>query len=255
MRVRGGRRTTIEWIRAAGEALRLGIDPVLWVLAGLIVAGTTLLRLGVAQSARDLSESMVAAADIVLFLTPAMLGFVLYRAASRAVPPLRINLALLRFLLLYLLTYFLLRLVLGTAAAAARTDMVLADVWLWIFLATTAAQLVLLPLAPWTAALAVGDRSLGPSGSWLGLRKQFLGFVGAYLTSVSPFFAVHLALTLLLDDPAMHLAKPTLIALVTLDSAASLAQLLLTVGLAVAAWTVARERAGKLEVPASDSRR
>jgi hypothetical protein len=232
---RRGRRTTGAWVQAAIDVLR-GLPAGLWVVAALVVIGVTLARLGTAAAPGEAPNIAAAIAATAQLLALLLLNFVLYRAAAGIHPTTRAGGPLLRFGAVLAGTILFTLLPLAAAKALLPVDARLADVWLWSFAATTFANLVLLPLAPWIAALAIGDRTLGPGGGWGVLRGRLVSFAGAYLAVVAPCFAVHLMLTMLLDAPGSALAGSALIGIVFIDSAASLAQLVLTVALGVTAW-------------------
>ncbi|HEX8447710.1 MAG TPA: hypothetical protein VF649_13980 [Sphingomonas sp.] len=232
--VRRQRRGTGDWIQLMLAEAR-GVPPGYWVMSGLVVIGITLMRVATAGSA-------AMGADVVQALALILMTYVLYRAAVPVRPVVRIGPPLIRFGAAWIAAILFTLVPLAIARALLPAGARLADLWLWAFVATTIANLVLLPLAPWIAALAIGDRQIGPGGGWRLLRRQFGSFAGAYLAVVSPCFAVHLMLTMLLDDPASTLSGTALIAVVFVDSAASLAQLVLSVALGTAAW---RLREGK----------
>jgi hypothetical protein len=246
MRTRRDRRSTLDWIRATIEVLKTGITPALWLISGLAVIGVTIFRLATTPLPGEALVGVARFSGLFQLVVVLVLTYVLHRAAAQATPAFRFGMPLARFALLFVGLLIVAMLMLGLAGLLMPASARLADVWLAALAASTVASLVTLPLAPWQTALAVGDRTLGPAGGWQGLRGHFAGFLGAYLAIVTPFFAIHLALTLLLDDPQSTLAGTVLIGVVAVDSAASLGQLVLTVGLGVAAWTVARTRAATL---------
>jgi len=229
------------WVQGAVATLR-GVSAGWWMLAMLamlVVIGVTLLRLATAATPAAL------AAGIVQLIALLLLHYLLYRAAAGVRPVLAVAAPLLRFGIALVATILVMLVPLAVARALLPAGARLADVWLWSFVATTVGTLILWPLAPWLAALATGDRTLGPEGSWRLLRGRLATFCGAYLMIVSPCFAVHLMLTMVLDAPGSTLAGSALIAVVFVDALASLAQLALTVGLAVAAWRLHAARGAR----------
>ncbi|WP_076070114.1 hypothetical protein [Sphingomonas montana] len=232
---RRGRRTTGAWVQAAVDILR-GLPAGCWLTAALVVIGVTLFRLAAAPVPGEAPAAWAASAGIVQLVVLLLLNFALYRVAGGVRPAVAVGAPLLRFGAVLAGTILFTLLPLAVARALVPANARLADIWLWSFAATTFANLLLLPLAPWIAALAIGDRTLGAAGGWWTLRGRLLSFAGAYLAVVSPCFAVHLMLTMLLDAPGSTLAGSALIGIVFVDSAASLAQLVLTVALGVAAW-------------------
>lgn len=235
------RRSMATWVHDAATLLR-GLPPGLWILSALTVIGVTLVRLAGAPMPGEPAGPAAAIAGIVQLAVLLLLNFVLYRAAAGVRPVLAIGAPLLRFGAALAAAILFTILPLAVARALLPAGARLADVWLWSFVATTAGTLLLWPLAPWIAALAIGDRTLGPLGGWQRLRGRMLTFCGAYLMIVSPCFAVHLMLTMVLDAPGSTLAGSALIGVVMVDSAASLAQLALTVALGVAAWRLHADR-------------
>lgn len=223
------RQSMAAWVQGAVTALR-GVSPGWWMLAALAVIGATLLRLATAAT------PAATIAGIVQLLVLLLLNFALTRAAAGVRPVVAAGPAMLRFAVVLAGTILFTILPLAVARALLPVGARLADVWLWSFMATTVGTLLLWPLSPWIAALAAGDRTLGPDGAWRLLRGRMATFCGAYLMVVSPCFAVHLMLTMVLDAPGSTLAGTALIGVMFVDSAASLAQLALTVGLGVAAW-------------------
>ena len=235
------RRSMAAWVHDAAALLR-GLPPGLWILSALTVIGVTLVRLGSMPVPGEPAGLAAPIAGIVQLAVLLLLNFALYRGMAGVRPLLAIGAPLLRFGAVLAATILFTVVPLAVARALLPAGARLADVWLWSFVATTVGTLMLWPLAPWIAALAIGDDTLGPAGGWQRLRGRMLTFCGAYLMVVSPCFAVHLMLTMVLDAPGSTLAGSALIGVVFVDSAASLAQLVLTVALGVSAWRLHADR-------------
>jgi hypothetical protein len=235
------RRVTAFLTEMAARAKGLPVS--WWLLVVAITAGTNALDF-FAAAGPDAKRSLpFILSALVRVLLVFWLGYALLRKLARERAPMRIGMPFLRVVLFMLGTAALMAAATGIGAKAGGGDprSFTAAVVMWLVM--TGISLALVRLYAWLAALAVGDRRLGPMGAWRGLAGCHAGLALAYL-AVSLVAALHSALTRLALLPG--LPRASLGGLALADGLVSGVQQGLASALAVAAWRVARERAGPL---------
>jgi hypothetical protein len=219
-----------------------------WLLAAAITSGTNLLDFFAAAQPDAARSLLFVAAALVRALLVFWLAYALIRRMAGTAEPMKPTFAFLRFALFMLGTVFVLGAAtgLGTVITGAPADSAAAGIA--AFLIITLVSVALVRLFAWQAALAVGDRTLGPAGAWRGLAGLMGGLVAAYLI-VAAVSAAHGFLTRLAIASAD--APAALVALAVVDGLVSAVQLMLGCALAVAAWRLARDRSGALREDAA----
>jgi len=217
-----------SWVRAA-LAVAKRLPAWLWAAAALMLGVSNYLSWPLA----GVSIGVALAVQAVLTL---ILTYWVLRAGAGVMPVAEPGMPLLRFggvglaTMLVVVSCYVVGLLLLPDAAR------LADLWLTEFGVTMLASVLLLPLAPWLTALAIGDRTMGPGEGWRRLRARFRAFAGAYLALVGPFTAIWIMLSMLLEDPASLLRGNALVGVVFVATLASLGATIFSAALAVAAW-------------------
>lgn len=217
-----------------------------WLIAIAITSGTNLLDFFAAAQPDAARTSFFAVAALIRIVAVFWLGYALLRRLADVPAPWKPTLALGRFALFGLgiivamvLAGLLAALITGVDARAISTGIV-------TFLLMTLFAILIIRLYAWQAALAVGDRSLGPRRIWRALSGVTGSLIAAYLI-VAVVAAVHSVLTRLAIASAD--SSLTLILLALLDGLVSALQMVLMAGLSVTAWRIAKARAGALREP------
>lgn len=219
-----------------------------WLLVVAITAGTNALDFFAAQDPDARRSAFFAVAAAIRVLLVFGLAYALLRRLADARPALRFGMTMLRTFLFMVGTVALLA---GSAALAALItggDARSMEVAVAVPIITTLVTVALVRLYAWQAALAVGDRELGPAGAWRALAGAHGRLAAAYLI-VAAIGVVHSLLTRLAIVPGR--TAESLLALAAVDGIVSALQLVLGCALAVAAWRAARTRAEPLREAAA----
>jgi hypothetical protein len=217
-----------------GERMNVGW----WLFVLAITAGTNALDFMAAAQPDAARSATFAVAALIRILLVFWIGFAILRRLAGPDGLSRAGMPFLRFSLFMIVMVALLAAATGLAVklTGAGADNPVTGVV--AFLLMTLISLALIRLYAWQAALAIGDRKLGPKGAWKALASRTGELRMAYLLLIVPVAALHSLLTRIAlasgDDTA------TLLGLALVDGAVSAVQLVLTCSLAVSAWRAAR---------------
>jgi len=227
-------------VRQSIWKLATAMPPILWLVAICVTVGTDLLDFLEApvKGVRP-GPGFVVAAIIRVMLVFALSYFVIRRMAN-VDRPYRLRPGFVRYVLFTLamaaLFGLLLRLV--TLLGADRSSM--AAEWMLMLVTMTGWSLLTIRLTAWSAGLAVDRPIRELPAYWRALAGNSIPLGVALLQIVTPFSAIHSALTLV--AVRIPLAGKGLAALALIDGVVSTIQLMFTMALSVVAWRLADER-------------
>jgi hypothetical protein len=218
------------------------MSPGWWLLAIAVTSSTNLLDFFAAPKAGQQIGGAFAFAALVRVALVFWLSYALIRRLAGTDRPTAITPALARFVAFQIGMLVLFGAITGFVSRVLGVEMGGALGGIVTFLIMTGTYLALVRLLAWQAALAVGDRDLGPARAWHGLADAKVPLVIGYLI-IAGFSAVHSALT--------HLAIASersagLAGLALVDGVVSAVQLVLICALSVTAWRLATGRSAAL---------
>lgn len=218
-----------------------------WLLTIAITVGTNALDFfAAAEGTKPGQSPAFIVSAIVRALLVFWLGYALLRRIAGVERPGRIGMPFLRVTLFtfgFLMLMGLCSLAGSALTGGGRTSAMGALVSSVIMALVVIA---LLRLYAWQAALAVGDRSLGPLGAWRALSGRHVELAIAYLPIALIAF-IHTLLTRMALEPQSSTERLALLA--AGDGIVSALQLILGCALSVAAWRAAHDRAQPLREP------
>ncbi|MBV8685645.1 MAG: hypothetical protein JOZ90_07255 [Alphaproteobacteria bacterium] len=237
-----GARGTTDFVRETAARAKALPAP-WWLLVAAIATGTNAVDFFAAAGPDPKHSLAFILSALVRVLLVFWVGYAVLRRLADVPAPMRVGMPFLRTLLFMLGSAALMALATGIGAKAGGGGPrgITAGIVAWLVM--TVVGMALVRLDAWLAALAVGDRGLGPTGAWRRLAGGHGGLALASLV-ISLVGAVHSASTRLALLPGLE--PSSLLGLALVDGIVSSVQLVLGAALAVAAWRAATDRAQPL---------